>query len=683
MFSTLRFIVGEISAEELPERIVIGGFSTRRFFKEVEKIYGTRIQKGMMYQTTMTRIEMPIFFAYDFLVLLKSLLEHGEGRIFPKRSTRKMIEALEGLPIFKRTNQPVKSKLDYKKLSKFKLEPLPHQKDFFKVYDGNTQRFGLKGYLLAASPGSGKTMMGLYLSEMLNSSLTIIFSPNNALRNVWEKTLINDFNQTPSYYIFDLVKEPTGKERYMVLTHENMKRGFELIRRYVKKGTKINIVIDECHAFNEITSDRTQILVDVCRILDCQDTLFMSGTPFKALGSEIIPFLRVVDNYFTVPVEERFKTVFGKNGLRALNILAARIGRSSFSVEKEAVFNNVRYEIDLKITLPNGHEYTMTEIRKKMKDFIVERVGYYQAAAPRMEAEYLSLLLQFEMSLTSAQEKMRFNLYRQQVETIRRSNPRDVTVEIKAANIYENKVIIPWLSNDKKKIFRDVRSVYKYVSLKIQGEALGRILGKERERCNLDILRGLDNSKATCEALEWKDEPFTLADIFGTSKTKAIFFTDYVEVITEAGRLFIEAGMKPMLVYAETNKNLSSIIQAVEKDPKANPIVATYKSLSTAVPLVMLDTCVFLNQPFRDHIKKQAEARLDRLGQKNELMYYNVTLDTGIEPNISTRSQDILTWSKEMVEQLLNVKLMDTPDVLEEEEEIPSSETKPNNFFGW
>lgn len=153
MFSTINFIIGDIVAEQQPTKIMIGGFSTRMFFKEVERLYGSRIQKGMIYQSTMTRIEMPIFFAYDFMVLLKMLLEKGEGRIFRKKSTRDMISALEKLPLFKKIQEPVNSKLNKKALSKFTLEPMDHQKDFFTVYDANTQRFNLKGYVLAAVPG--------------------------------------------------------------------------------------------------------------------------------------------------------------------------------------------------------------------------------------------------------------------------------------------------------------------------------------------------------------------------------------------------------------------------------------------------------------------------------------------------------------------------------------------------
>ena len=44
-------------------------------------------------------------------------------------------------------------------------------------------------------------------------------------------------------------------------------------------------------------------------------------------------------------------------------------------------------------------------------------------------------------------------------------------------------------------------------------------------------------------------------------------------------------------------------------------------------------------------------------------LFYSVYLDTGDEPNISTRSKDILEWSKDMVRQLMGVETVDDEEI--------------------
>lgn len=665
MLSTVSYIFGQIKAEQTLKRIVIGGFKTYPLLKEIQKLFSTtRISAGMFYVTTGTRIEIPLFFAYDFLELIR-LVRDNPSKFYNPKIINSIEEELLKLPVFQRTLAPVTSKLNRKQLDKFTVKPLGNQEEFFKAYDSNTQRFGLKGYILASPPGTGKTLSSLFLGEMLQKKIHIIFSPSNALERVWEDTFKQFYHNTPNYFIYGKTKH-LGNETYYVFSHENMKFAKEFITTHLK-GKDCSITIDECQAFTEMKSERTQILIELCNFLNCKEVLFMSGTPFKALGAEVIPYLWCADPYFDKHAEERFKKVFGVSGTRALGILSARIGRSMYKIDKAEVVNNTKYHIDLKVTIPHGNRYTMSAIRDKMEKFVKERVEYYKIHGPRMVDEYNRIIQLYENSLTDNNSKLKLAVYKKEALRIRNTNDlRSVQDEIMRCNTFERKEIIPNLPAGVKDKFRDTRAVYKYVSLKIQGEALGRILGNERKECNLDILRHLDNAKIYCPELELNGEPWSIADIFETAQAKTIFFTDYVEVVSEAGKLFETIGMKPALVYADTNKDLNNIIKQVDNDPKVNPIVATYKSLSTAVPLTMCSTAVLLNVPYRDYIYNQATSRIDRLGQKNTLMFYHVYLDTGEESNISTRSKDIMVWSRELVEQLMNYTLTDDPEVIEE-----------------
>ena len=684
MNSTISYIFGQVQATQTPNRIVVGGIRTYPLLKAIQKTFDTsRVSVGMFYVTTGTRLEIPIFFAYDFLEVIKQLAIKGSGHINLK-VLKSVEDELMKLPIFQRTITAVRSKLNKKQLEQFNVFPLGNQEEFFKAYDSSTQRYGLKGYILASPPGTGKTLSSLFLGSMLQRKVSIIFSPSNALERVWEDTFNKFFRVPPGYYIYGKTKY-LGNETHFVFSHENMKFAKEFIEKNLRKQDCF-ITIDECQAFTEMKSERTKILIDICKTLDCRDVLFMSGTPFKALGAEVIPYLWCADPTFDVYAEERFKKVFGIGGTRAIEILAARIGRSLYKIDKADVVKNISYNIELKVKLPNGDRYTLANIREKMKKFIIERVDYYKTHGPRFIEEYNRILDFYEKTLKDSGSSLRFSIYKKEAKLIRETpNLGKVKDEILRCNAFEKKEIIPKLPSGLKEKFRNASSVYKYVKLKIQGEALGRILGNERQECNLDILKNINNSKIYCEELGYDGEEWGLGDIFSMAQAKTIFFTDYIEVLLEAGDMFEKMGMKPALVYGDTNKDLNSILSKVEKDPEVDPIVATYKSLSTAVPLTMCSVAVFLNVPYRDYIYSQASSRLDRLGQKHVLEFYHVYLDTGTEPNISTRSKDIMQFSKEMVEALLGGELVDDGEIVEEsflENFLPTSLKEIKNL-GW
>lgn len=665
MHSAISYIFGKIQAIQTPNRIIISGFRTYPFLKEIRKsVRSSQVNAGMFYVTTGTRIEIPLFFAYDLLEIIK-VIKSGPTVFCNKNVLKSLEEELLKLPIFLKTTEPIKSKLNKKQLEKFNVEPLASQEEFFKIYDSNTQRYNLKGYILASPPGTGKTLSSLFLGAMLQRKIHIIFSPSNALERVWEDTFNKFYRTPPKYYIYKKNKY-LGNETHFVFSHENMKFAKEFIEQNLK-NSDCCITVDECHAFTEMKSERTKILIEICKLLDCKEVLFMSGTPFKALGAEVIPFLWCVDPVFNSNAEERFKKVFGVSGTRATEILAARIGRAMFKIDKTEVVNNEKYNFDLLVKIPGGEEYTLAAIRTKMESFVRERVNYYKTHEVRYVEEYLRIVNIYKESLTDTNSKLRLSVYEREAAFIRaNSDLRKVKDEIVRCNAFEKKELIPNLPNGLKDKFRDARSVYKYVRLKIQGEALGQILGKERQQCNVDILIHINLGKVYCPELDLNGDDWTLQDIFQGSEGKTIFFTDYVEVVIEAQEMFEAMGMKPAIVYGDTNKDLNSIIRSVEKDPNINPIVATYKSLSTAVPLTMVDTMVALNVPYRDYIYNQATSRIDRLGQDKVLKFYHVYLDTGDEPNISTRSKDIMKWSKELVENLMGGKLCDDGEIIEE-----------------
>ena len=112
-------------------------------------------------------------------------------------------------------------------------------------------------------------------------------------------------------------------------------------------------------------------------------------------------------------------------------------------------------------------------------------------------------------------------------------------------------------------------------------------------------------------------------------------------------------GYHPKKVYASTNHMLPEIIKSYDNDPNCNPLIATFDSLSEAVPVTTASTIIMLNTPFRVHEYTQAVARAHRLGQDTTVSIVNIHLDTGGIPSIHGRSSEIMEWSKKQVNSMM------------------------------
>lgn len=65
---------------------------------------------------------------------------------------------------------------------------------------------------------------------------------------------------------------------------------------------------------------------------------------------------------------------------------------------------------------------------------------------------------------------------------------------------------------------------------------------------------------------------------------------------------------------------------------------------------------IFLNKPWRYIEYQQASDRIHRIGQDTEVYIYTLLLDTGNKENLSTRMEDIETWSRKMFEDIVDQK---------------------------
>ena len=497
------------------------------------------------------------------------------------------------------------------------------------------------------------TFGAIALFEMLNPDVKVYVVPKNSITEVWTATHDKVYDN-PDYWHSTSGKPLKPGYKVYILHYEWL----EEFLRFAQGGglgtnADVAIAVDESHNFNEngAASKRTGYLVSLARTTQAQNVVWMSGTPFKAVGSEVIPFMMCVDDFFSAPVELAVRALYGKNATRALEILSHRIGITTYIIQTEDPQTVTVKELNVK--LKNAKDYELSTIRKVMEDFIRQRMEYYRKNRPELVEKYFSLIEVFKAKATPAELKD-LETYQRYAKTISEGyDPvahKDMAV---FCNKFEDNVIIPKLSPEQKHLFRDVKSVYKYYQLKVQGEALGQILGRTRTQCNIDIATQGDLDMV----IRGTTEKVTFADIINMSLSKTVIFTSFVPVADALAERLGGEGFRPLVIHGGTNKNLTSIIDQFRNSDAHDPLIATYQSLSTAVPLIMASNMIMLNAPFRDYTRIQAIARCKRLGQIHPVSVWDVFLDTGSEPNISTRSKDILEWSKAQIEAIMGTKL--------------------------
>lgn len=682
MFSSLKRFVGSISVVEKNNIIEIEGLPADFISKDMLRVWGTgRIPANMFNKLGKSELSFHSFFAPDFVYVLQKLREDRKARV-NRRAIDIIVAKMLQFTWMKNTIQEPSSKLKLQHLNRLTVTLLPHQAEFLNIYDIKTQQYGLNGYLLGAAPGSGKTITGLALGLVTEADVVVAIVPKNAVDRVWDATISTMIKGDVKLWT-SLSGKPLEKGYTHYVFHYE---ALHLAIDFFGKILYINptVILDECHNFNDIRSQRTIDFITLCKILKTRNVLFASGTPIKAMGGEVIPMMRVLDQFFNPEVEERFKKIFGVSVGRGLDILANRMGFMTFKVDKAHVVGNTVEVYRSELSIPNGKDYTLDVIKQQMQAFVEERMAFYQKNMGSYIATYNHCLDLHEKLAKPKAQQEDFALYKKYAKMFHHQalDPMFASQEALFCNQYEKKNIIPYLPAELKEKFKDAKSVYKYYGLKVQGEALGRILGRQRTQCNIDMVRNTHEMFIT--GGDTNNEQISLFEIIDDAEAKTVIFTSFVEVVDEMYEYLTENGYTPLRVYGTTNKDLPAIVGSFEKNQNFNPLIATFQSLSTAVPLVMANTVVMMNSPFRAHEYEQALSRVDRIGQREIVRCYNVFLNTGKEPNISTRSNDILKWSRDQVAQIMGMDVADVAtlesledDAFEENQFIVSIEGCP------
>lgn len=488
------------------------------------------------------------------------------------------------------------------------------------------------------------TFTSIALNHLINDAPTVVLCPMNLVDEVWVKELPKHYKEAPKVWTSLMGTLPTEGYDYYIVHYDYMTAGAgAFLQKFLKDLNKKNkgglkLTIDESHNFNEFKSARTQRLISWADD-DCFGYyLPMSGTALKAMGSEIYPILCLLDLFFKGKVRDSFMSTYGRNRPAMTELMSMRIGRSKFTIpDLVGVPDAPPIEL-VNVKIPNGDKYTLDAIRLEMQIYISERIDFYNRHMPDMLAFYNDVILSYEQSISkdtrALENLLQYKAIVHRFRTQGYSSFTDAKDSMFCKEVEER--IESDLRGPALKEFRNVKSAIKYLGLKLRGEALGNVLGRARINAVKDII-----------------EYAGLPEMINSVEKKTLIFTSYVESMALCNDYLIKQGFDPITVYGENSKDRDGNVKRFRDDPKVNPLVAVTQSLKEGYPLLMANLTILLDSPYRDYEVKQIVARTNRVGQDTLCFFKLLNLDTGDKLNITTRSINIMEWSREQVDALL------------------------------
>lgn len=676
-----------IKEDTTKNQIIVEGINLKLVYRDFEKYIGSKMLYNILDKSSRWEMKFQKFYLPDMYHVVLELLNNDKfkRRIVSRSKLQKLKELFETIPLVqnikliqntKDEDIPSVNKSILKNIFVPGFKLFEHQDKFIDNCLFKSKLMDLRGYLLDAGPGLGKTINSIALMELLGADKIIVVCPKKAVIDVWEETINRIYSKPQTYNLsIDSVKGGKVKLANFSLDSKFMVCHFEALDKLVASlrnipNARYTVVLDEAHNLNSYKSQRSTLFRELNKIVNPYFCLWMSGTPLKALGSETMTMFETIDKLFTPEVVKSFNSVFGISGVYAATVMANRLQLVKATIKAQGS-GVEQFTYQSKVALPDAWKYTLTTIREEMKKYIRERTAFYNEFREEYIEEYFESIEEFKVNLGSNFDtKMQIALDEYLAKTKELHNGYNPTSPVHKqyiidCNYFEDKVIIPILSNKTKKIFRKAKSVYKYVELTIIGETLGNVIGRKRTECNKAIVEAMAKSFTIVNEESKETYETNLGEVIRDAEAKTLIFTDYVDVLKRCNEILTEEGFHPITIFGETTTTigLSNQVKQFRENSKINPLITTFKTLSEAVPLTEANTVIFLNLPFRSGTYDQAVKRANRIGQTKDVHLYEVTLDTGGEENISTRNLDILKWSEEQVSILMGDKKGEVEEV--------------------
>ena len=629
--------------------IVIKGMDFRKFMLRIQEYYSennfskifmseyTRqsqklYEKGKIKKKEMEvkYITFPVFFALEIAMIFEDL-----GKYYGVPYYKKIANQIRTKTWVRELDKPVQEvPLNTAALKNIRYTLKPYQEEFIKMFPTLKNRFHLDGYILSFDQGLGKTLTAIALAECLNKEQVVIVCPNSLKEN-WSYEIKEYFYKyedeklwKDEVFVHGSNKyKMTDKTKYIIVNLEAIPAIFNIIG----KDKNSILIVDEMHNVRNMTGKRTLELIDLKKRLGKTDVLLMSGTPIKALPNEIVPSLMLIDPLFTDEVAKLYNRCFNVDGVGTKDIVNARFGMVmhrktkkevltlpeknlhtlNFKLKDSDKYISANVTIDVNAAFQKLYKVEMDRSVELKRNYIDMIVKY--SKAPRKDLdEYMKYLEHpFEQYHEAYLEKMK-NFVLQYVTP---------------------KIVYPVDAKN----FKEAETAYLRMKERAMGKALGEVMHPRRKEMFIQLYE--QNKKEIIKMIR-------------NSTKKTVIFSTLLEVVHYIGNDLEKQGIKNVKIVGGSGDRMK-LIQQFKNDEETEVLIATSQTLSTGVTLTEANQMFFFGTPWRSADYNQCCDRIYRIGQTTDVNIYNVLLDTGAELNLSTRMNDILNWSDNMFNNMI------------------------------
>lgn len=663
--------------------LIIKGIDYKLFFKRIYNYYNERKLNNIFarHYTYWSEIQFnnkkiprskmkikelyfPLFFALEIAYLFKELGDfYGIGYykkvsklIIQQTWVKKLFEPVEMVPA------------DTRNLKNIKYTLKDYQLDFVEAYNTLKDRFNLDGYILSFDQGLGKTLTSIALAECLNKDCILIICPNSLKEN-WSYEIREYFDKYKNEKLWKdevfVIGAPryrfTKNTKYIIVNQEAIPKMYPYV-----DGNKNNmIIVDEMHNFRNKDSKRTKELVELKKRANCKDNLLMSGTPIKAVPNEIVPALMMIDPLFDDECARLFQNAFSVNDVSTKTMVNARFGITMHRKTKDEVLNLPEKHIyPLELNIRDSERFIVKNVRKEIDNLFNELYEKEFKNTEEMRSQYINYIISYSSAFPN--DTSRYVKYVKNEVNTSRSHDYHELDELFFKEFPE-KYIIPNINDViERRKFEELHNKFVNMRRHCMGKAIGTILPKRRSEMYIALYD--ENKKKIIDMIE-------------NNTKKTVIFSSLLPVINHISEDLTKSGYKNVKIVGGVGNRMELIKEFKDSDD-INVLLATSQSLSTGVTLTEANQMLFFGTPWRSADYDQACDRIYRIGQNTEVNIYNVLLDTDAK-NLSTRMNDILEWSGNMFDNMVNnnIDISIIESVMRLEEKIGMFEAIYENVY--